>query len=1401
MKPLPNLLIVDDLPENIYLLEVILRNVKVKLITALSGPEALAKTRNTELALAIIDVRMPGMDGFELAVKMNQERLNDKVPVIFLTASNFNEVEVFQGYNSGAVDYMSKPIDNHILLCKINIFLDLFKQKQTIINNGLQLKTASEELIRVNSALKKSERRLSDIMFSMADWVWEVDEKGVYTYSSKRGSDLLGISHEEIIGKTMFDFMPSDEVERASAIFSEIMSSKAAIKDFESWNIGKNGERICLLTNGVPILDEAGNFKGYRGIDKDITERKCAEAALQESEEKFRSVTQSANDAIITCNNKGIITDWNEGAERIFGYTEFEITGKNLSVILPKVYQNSYFDHIKRVLNNEEIDFIGRTFEISGLRKTGDQFPLELSLAEWETESGRFFTGIIRDISTRKQSDEALKQISTRLALAVRAGGVGVWDLDIVNNELLWDDRMFELYGIKRENFSHAYESWLACIHPDDLEKSDTEIKMAIGGEKEFDSQFRVCWPDGSVHNIRANAVVIRDETGEPLHVIGTNWDITNQKKLEEKLKSNEINFRTFFETLNDLILVANKQGMIIYVNDLVSQKLGFTKDELYKMHVLDLNPAEMRSEAEVIFGDMLALKRDSCPLPLSKKDGTRIPVETRIWFGKWNGEDCIFGLSKDLSSEQEALEKFNKIFDNNPALMAISTIPEGIFTDVNKTFLVKTGYNKDEVIGKSAEDLGLFIAPEKQKVASLELSDNGVLHNYELQIKTRSGQLLDGLFSGEVIENQEQRLFLTVMVDVSERKLAEDIVRESESNLAEAQRIAHIGSWEWDMIANRVKWSKEMFRVFDIDPETYNGEPQALLQVIHPEDVDFFTENMNRNISSGSAPELEYRVIHKDGSIHTIHAEGRMEYNHNGKPFRSIGTVQDITERKKAEKEIHQANNFLDSIVENIPNMIFIKDVKTLRYLRFNKAGENLLGISKDEILGKSDYDFFTKEIADIFTQQDAEVITLRKRIDALDEKVPTNHQGIRILHTKKLPIFNDYGDPEYLLGVAEDITDRKMAEQTLKVSEEKYRTMLNASPDGIFLIDFNGRITDVSEIGVELFGFENKEELLGKHFMGFVPSEGKKIILDIITKTMNEGIAQNIEMRIRKKNNSLFLSEASSTLIQGADGKPFSFMIIIRDISFRKKMETKQIHADRMANLGEMASGIAHEINQPLNIISMVMDKILFETAKTDFVDVSFLKLKSDKIFENITRIRNIIDHVRAFSRTHDDYVLTAFDINTSIENAASMIAEQFKHLGINLSLNLEKQIPQIVGNTYKFEQVIVNLLTNAKDAVIEKKSQQEESIDLSVGITSYQENKFLIVEIADNGIGIGNDDFHNIMLPFYTTKEEGKGTGLGLSICYQIIKEMDGMIDISSNKTEGTVIKLVLEIQKEK
>lgn len=460
------------------------------------------------------------------------------------------------------------------------------------------------------------------------------------------------------------------------------------------------------------------------------------------------------------------------------------------------------------------------------------------------------------------------------------------------------------------------------------------------------------------------------------------------------------------------------------------------------------------------------------------------------------------------------------------------------------------------------------------------------------------------------------------------------------------------------------------------------------------------------------------------------------------------------------------------------------------------NLSGSSIIGRDRSELMHKHFNIFISKLSLPVFNAFFQNVFMSKQKEVCEIMLTPVKGQS-KYVHIEGMIIGNG---TRCLINVV-DITERKIAEQALKISEEKYKTIINASPDGILLIDLNGVVTEVSEIGLEIFGAETRDDLIGKEFSRFVPFDENNTIKEIIEKTMSEGLVQNIGLKMRKINQTVFAGEVSATLIQDPDGVPLSFMIIIRDISQRKRIETKQLHADRMANLGEMASGIAHEINQPLNIISMVMDKIIFESDKTEIIDVEFLRVKSNKIFENIIRIRNIIDHIRAFSRSQDDFILTAFDLNASIESAVSMIMEQFKHLGINLNLQLEKQISQILGNTYKFEQVIINLLNNAKDAVIEKKNLLEEYSELQIGIKSHQEDQFIIVEVTDNGIGISKEDINNIILPFYTTKDEGKGTGIGLSICYQIIKELNGTIDITSNSSQGTKIKLVLDTLKKK
>jgi len=380
---------------------------------------------------------------------------------------------------------------------------------------------------------------------------------------------------------------------------------------------------------------------------------------------------------------------------------------------------------------------------------------------------------------------------------------------------------------------------------------------------------------------------------------------------------------------------------------------------------------------------------------------------------------------------------------------------------------------------------------------------------------------------------------------------------------------------------------------------------------------------------------------------------------------------------------------------------------------------------------------------------------------------------------------------------AIMRKVTKLKQAEKTLRMSEQKYRTMINALPDGIFLISLKGIITEVSEIGLELLEMNNQSELIGNHFFRLIPPDEKPIVKNMIYRTLEEGLIQNVEIRIRNTYQKVFMCESSLSLIQNDDGEPLSFLVTIRDISQRKKLEQMQIHASRMASLGEMATGIAHEINQPLNIISIALDNLVLEADTSHSVNKQYLLKKTDRIFENIDRMKNIIDHVRSFSRNQDDYILTGFSVNDSINNALSMISEQLKHSGISLEISLLEGLPQIIGNTFKLEQVILNLISNAKDTLLEKNNSVQHDFEMSIQISSYRENGNLVIEVTDNGMGISNHDADMVMMPFYSTKDAGKGTGLGLSISYQIVKEMNGTIELESRINEGTTFRIVLNV----
>ncbi len=664
----------------------------------------------------------------------------------------------------------------------------------------------------------------------------------------------------------------------------------------------------------------------------------------------------------------------------------------------------------------------------------------------------------------------------------------------------------------------------------------------------------------------------------------------------------------------------------------------------------------------------------------------------------------------------------------------------------------------------------------------------------------TGHGQAENIMQEGE----KQERTLVEASPFTTERKLYEISLQQSEEKfrLIAENTNDTIALLDMDFNITYVSPSIMKMRGYTVE-EAVLQKPE---QILTPASLQKFMEMAAKIMPSelaGTAqtrdyPTIELEQYHKNGSTVWVELSFSFLRDETNKAKAIVVVSRDTTKRRRAEEALLESERLYWSLISNSSDLIILSDAHGITIF-CSPQSETVIGYSYEKFIGQMMPDIFHPDDADLCRRTWEEVFQKGHDLQDFEYRIIDPQGGVRwVSHTSNQVKVN-----KRVLGThstIRNITDRKIAEQVIRASEEKYKTMLNASPDCMVLINLKGIIIEISEIGLELFGVDSRDEMVGEDIFQFVPTEEYERLQELLAKTMNEGFTQNIGLTVRKKNQSKFTGEISATLMQGPDGEPLSFMIIVRDISHRKKMEAKQSHSDRMSTIGEMAAGIAHEINQPLNIISMVMDKILFETDRTNTVDVEFLKNKSNKIFENITRIRDIIDHVRAFSSSREDYILTAFNVNSSIVNATSMIVEQFKHHGISMNLQLETRIPQVVGNTYKFEQVILNLLTNAKDAVMEKKSKQQDS-EMLVRIRSYEENLFIFVEVTDNGIGIKNDDLHNVMLPFYTTKEEGKGTGLGLSISYQIMKEMNGSIEITSDESFGTKIRLVLPVQEKK
>jgi len=355
---------------------------------------------------------------------------------------------------------------------------------------------------------------------------------------------------------------------------------------------------------------------------------------------------------------------------------------------------------------------------------------------------------------------------------------------------------------------------------------------------------------------------------------------------------------------------------------------------------------------------------------------------------------------------------------------------------------------------------------------------------------------------------------------------------------------------------------------------------------------------------------------------------------------------------------------------------------------------------------------------------------------------------------------------------------------------SEEKYRTMFDADPNPIIIADRKTlQILDVNETALDCYGY-SRDEFLEMTFLDLGHQKDDELIDGLKRVSLNE--SNSFPKRIHKKKDGLpFYVNVHTRSVQfmGRD----ALIASTPDVSESVEKEAQLIQASKMATLGTMASGIAHEINQPLNVIQVCSDFFVKMINRGEKIKDDDLHTMAEEIGTNVQRAAKTITHMKDFAR-QSEVKSDRLDINKPIADVFKILGQQLRVHRIEVALDLAEDLPPIIADHNRMEQVFINLVTNAKDALDEKETKSgDREWNKVLKIRSYQEDNHVVVTVYDNGTGIPEDIRDKIFEPFFTTKEVGKGTGLGMSISYGIIKDYGGTIEVEGDPDNGTTFKL--------
>jgi PAS domain S-box-containing protein len=938
---------------------------------------------------------------------------------------------------------------------------------------------------------------------------------------------------------------------------------------------------------------------------------------------------------------------------------------------------------------------------------------------------------------------------------------------------------------------------------------------------------------------------------------------------------------QALFEGIDDAVFVHDLQGRILEANPAACQRLGYTREELLRLSTSDIDAPEFAEGFGERLRQQLSTGGVRCEGRHRTKDGRVIPVDINSSAIIVGGEPAVLAVMRDITERKRAEEALRKqsellgsilsnmadavlVTDDHGRVLAFNPASERLLgvseADVGSADWQKRyrAFGQDKVTPLPHRELPLTRAIRGEQVNDLEvfLRHDHVPRGHWLSVS--GGPLRDGRGSvkGGVI----------VCRDVTPRKRAE---RRLAAQYAVTRALADADAPEqaapdvlqalcvglgWDVAAlwvvregagvlhcagvwHRPALAVEEFVAASRAAAFFPGEGVPGRVWGSGRDAwipDLAADDNFTRLAPAQAAGLRaaYAFPARSGGALVGVVEGysrsmeRPDADALSMTAALGSQIGHVLERQRVEHALRESEAFYHSLVESLPQNIFRKDLEG-RVTFGNQRYCAMLGRPLKELIGRTDFDLFPADLAAKYRGDDLRVQESGVPLELVEEHVLP---GGKKLHVQviKTPIRDGQGKVIGTQGMFWDVTERKRAEEVVAASERRYRQLTEATLDGIVVADREGRVTLFNPAAERIFGYR-AAEVVGKPLDLLIPAEHLPGQPEGLDRYLAGGLAQfagrAVELHGRRKDGASFPLELALSVIDGGAGGDVQFLGAVRDLTERNRIRAVLIQNEKLASIGLLSAGVAHEINNPLAFVGnnlAVLERdlkglmellVLYQGASAalgeaapgvaeraavlaEEMDLEYIRANLPRLLsrtrDGVDRVTRIVHSLRGLART-DPPRKQETHLPDLVETSLEIIRGRLRRRGVQVEVDYDPN-PRVRCVSTQISQVLLNLLVNALQALEERPPAEGAP---RIRVRAVREGDDMVIEVADNGPGIEAAVRQRIFDPFFTTKDVGEGTGLGLSICHNIVTGHGGRIEVDSLPGAGTCFRVSLPL----